>query len=146
MCTKSRVLLVTCTFALTHLTHGKFLRKDLPPSFTTFDNSGKNAANLLSHPVVTPLMLVTTYYHPRSPPHPNAIDEIERAWPEDGLPKMLEGYDHDDPMGGSPAGLYYSSDEGEEHILVWHAPKGSDNFRRRVESRGERPPRIQLQC
>jgi hypothetical protein len=60
-------------------------------------------------------MLVTTYYHPRSPPHPNAIDEIERAWPEDGLPTtILEGYDRDDLMGGSPAELYYSSDEGEE--------------------------------
>jgi hypothetical protein len=73
-------------------------------------------------------MLVTNYYHPRSLPHSDAIDEIETAWPEDSLPgTILEGYDHDDLMGGSPAGLYYSSEEGEGHtISVWHAPKGSD--------------------
>jgi len=64
-------------------------------------------------------MLVTTYYHPRSPPHPNEIDEIEGSWPEDGLPRAIgEGGDGDDLMGGSPAGLY-STDEGEQHDLVW---------------------------
>jgi hypothetical protein len=64
-------------------------------------------------------MPVTTYYHPRSLPHPNEIDEIEGSWPQDGLPGAIgEGGDRDDLMGGSQAGLY-SSDEGEEHILVW---------------------------
>jgi hypothetical protein len=58
-------------------------------------------------------MPVTTYYHhPRSPPHPNAIDEIEGPLSQDRLPSAIgEGYD--DLMGGSQAGLY-SSDEGEE--------------------------------
>lgn len=91
------------------------------PSFKTFDISGRNAANLLSHPIVTPLMPVTTYYHPRSPPYPNAIDEFESTWPEDSLLRFIrEGDDRDDPMGGSPAGLY-SSDEGEEPNSVWRA-------------------------
>ena len=58
-------------------------------------------------------MPVTTYYHPRSLPYPNAIDEFESAWPEDSLLRFIrDSDDRDDPMGGSPAGLY-SSDEGE---------------------------------
>ncbi|KAI0268998.1 hypothetical protein BGY98DRAFT_1101332 [Russula aff. rugulosa BPL654] len=59
-------------------------------------------------------MLVTTYYHPRSLPHPNEIDEIEGPWPQDGLPMAIgEDGDRDDLMGESQAGLY-SSDEDEE--------------------------------
>jgi hypothetical protein len=82
---------------------------------------GKNTTNLLSHPIVTPLMLVTTHYHPRSLPHPNEIDEIEGSWPQEELPGAIdEAGDRDDLMGGSQAGLY-SSDEGEEHNLVWWA-------------------------
>ncbi len=63
--------------------------------------------------MVTPLMPVTTYYHhPRSPPHPNAIDEIEGPLSQDGLPSAIgEGDDRDVLMGGSQAD---SSDEGEE--------------------------------
>jgi hypothetical protein len=68
-------------------------------------------------------MLVTTYYHPRSLPHPNEIDEIEGPWPQDGLPMAIgEDGDRDDLMGESQAGLY-SSEEGEDHNLVWwHGP------------------------
>lgn len=59
-------------------------------------------------------MLVTTHYHPRSPPRPNEIDEIEGSWPQDGLPGAIgEGGDRDDLMSGFQAGLY-SSDEEEE--------------------------------
>jgi hypothetical protein len=66
-------------------------------------------------------MLVTTHYHPRSLPHPNEIDEIEGSWPQEELPGAIdEAGDRDDLMGGSQAGLY-SSDEGEEHNLVWWA-------------------------
>jgi hypothetical protein len=65
-------------------------------------------------------MLVTTYYHPRSLPHPNAIDEIERAWPEDGVQRnILGGDDRDDLMGE----FLYSSEEGETHNSVWHGPE-----------------------
>lgn len=63
-------------------------------------------------------MLVTTYYHPRSLPHPDEIDEIEGPWPQDELPMAIgEGGDRDDLIGGSQAGSY-SSDEGEGHNLV----------------------------
>ena len=66
-------------------------------------------------------MLVTTYYHPRSPPHPNEIDEIEGSWPQEGLPEAVgEDGDRDDLMGGSQTGSY-SSDDGEEHNLAWWA-------------------------
>lgn len=98
--------------------HGKFLRKDLLPISATFDISLKNPKNRLSHPIVTPLMLVTTYYHPRSPPHPDEFHEIEGPWPQDGPPGGIgEDGDHDDLMGGSQAGLY-SSDEGEQYSVV----------------------------
>jgi hypothetical protein len=71
-------------------------------------------------------MLVTTYYHRRSLPHPNGIDEIEGPWPQDGLSGAIgEGGDRDDLMGGFQAGLY-SSDEGEEHNLVWWHGSESD--------------------
>lgn len=73
-------------------------------------------------------MPVTTYYHPRSLPHSNAIDEIEGPWPQDGLPTAIgEGGDRDDLMGESQAG-FYSSDEGEEHYLAWWHGHGSDIF------------------
>ena len=106
-------------------------------SFKTFDISGRNAASPLSQPIVTPLMPVTTYYHPRSLPYPSAIDEFESAWPEDSLLRFIrDGDDRDDPMGGFPAGLY-SSDEGEGSNLVWH----HDSPRLIVvEPRGERSP------
>jgi len=89
-----------------------------------------NTTNLLSHPTVTPLMLVTTYYHPRNPSHPNETDEIEGSWPQDGLPGAIgEGGDRGDLMGGSQAGLY-SSEEGEEHNSVWwHVSGESDIFK-----------------
>jgi hypothetical protein len=74
-------------------------------------------------------MLVTTYYHPRSLPHPNEIDEIEGPWPQDdGLPTAIgEGGDHDDLMGESQVGLY-SSDEGEDHNQCGGMGRGSDIF------------------
>src|SRR5258708_27831093 len=93
------------------------LRKDLGRIYCPYRRHlifpGKNPSNLLSHPMVTPLMPVTTYYHhPRSPPHPNAIDEIEGPLSQDGLPSAIgEGDDRDALMGGSQAD---SSDEGEE--------------------------------
>jgi hypothetical protein len=66
-------------------------------------------------------MLVTTIYHPRTLPHPNEFDEIEGPWPQGGLSMAIgEDGDRDNLMDGSQAGLY-SSDEGEEHILVWWA-------------------------
>lgn len=73
-------------------------------------------------------MLVTTYYHPRTLPHPNDIDEIEGPWPQDGSSMVIgEDGDYGDLMDGTRAGLY-SSDEGEEHDLVWwHGPE-SDIF------------------
>jgi hypothetical protein len=63
-------------------------------------------------------MLVTTYYHPRSLPYPSAIDEIERAWPEDGLQSaILEGDDRDDLMDWSP---YWSEEgEGAQFSVAW---------------------------
>ena len=99
--------------------HGKFLRKDLLPISATFDISGNYRTDLLSHPIVTHLMLVTTNYHPRSLPHPNETDEIEGPWPQDGLSGAIgEDRDRGDLMGGSHEGLY-SSDEGEQHFSAW---------------------------
>jgi hypothetical protein len=65
-------------------------------------------------------MLVTTYYHPRSLPYPNEIDEIEGPWPRDGLLRAIgEIGDRDDLVGETHAGLYWS-DEGEEYsVMVW---------------------------
>ena len=89
-----------------------------------FHISLKNPKNRLSHPIVTPLMLVTTYYHPRSPPHPDEFNEIEGPWPPNGLPGAIgEDGDRDDLIGGSQAGLYSSaSDEGEQHSVVAWGP------------------------
>jgi hypothetical protein len=82
-------------------------------------------------------MLVTTYYHPRSLPYPDEIDEIEGPWPQDELPMAIgEGGDRDDLMGGSQAGLY-SSDEGEEHNLVWWHGSESDLFEEEEWNREE---------